>query len=142
MFTWIAAKLGSTVLEYVLGWIIIAVLAGGGYLGYKIIGWKHAAQVASLEKERDAAIQNYVNEKQKNEDLQKAVQFQRDQLARRQKVQKESSDVDKAVTVGDIDFFRRNAERLFDYKNPAAQPPTAGGIRKRFKPPAKAGEIH
>lgn len=142
MFTWIAAKLGSTVLEYVAGGVIIAVLAGGGYLGYKIIGWKHAAQVASLEKERDKAIQDFVNEKQKNEDLQKAIQFQKNQLARRQKVQKESSDVDKAVSSGDIDFFRRNAERLYDYKNPAAQPPTAGRIRKRFNPQTKTGDVH
>lgn len=125
-----------------LGIVIISALIMAGFGFYhKAVGWKHEAQVAKLEKEKDQAIKDWINEKQKAEDLEKTVQFQRNQLARAKRVKKETSDVDKAVTSGDIDFFRRNAERLYDYKNPASQAPAAGGIRKRFKPPDQTGEV-
>lgn len=128
IWTFISSKLGIIV-------IAAALLAGFG-LYHKAVGWKHEAQVAKLEKEKEQAIKDWINEKQRAEDLQKTVQFQRNQLARKERVQKESSDVDKAVVNSDIDFFRRNADRLYDYKNPAALPTPASGLRKRLKPPS------
>lgn len=53
MFTWIAAKLGSTVLEYVVGGAVIALVAGGGYL---YISHLHSAKVKA-EAQAEAARQ-------------------------------------------------------------------------------------
>lgn len=133
MWTLATSKLGIVV-------IAIALLGAFGFY-HKAVGWKHEAQIANLEKEKEQALKNWINEKQRAEDLEKTVEFQRNQLARRQKVKKESSDVDQAVGRSDIDFFRRNADRLYDYKNPTAKPTTTGGSRKRFKFKTKAGEV-
>lgn len=141
MFTWIARKLASTLAEYLVGGLIVVLLAGGGYYTVKY-AWYSWFERPELEKQRDEAIKKWIDEKQRAEDLDKKVTFQKNQLAWRQKVQKESGDVDKAVKSGDIDFFRRNADRLHDYKNPTAPTPTTGSGRKRFKPPTQAGEIH
>ena len=137
MFTWLAAKLGATVAKYVVGGVLIAFLVGGSFLTYKITGWFHASRITALEKERDKALKDWKDEKQRAEDLEKKVKFQQSQKARRQKVQKEVSDVDQAVTNNDLDFFRRNEQRLYDYKNPAGVTPQPGRIRKRFDPAAK-----
>lgn len=122
--------------------VLAAALLAGGVFYHKATGWWHEAELARVMKERDAAISKLNQEKQKVADLEKTVQFQRNQIARRQQVQKEVTDVDKAVGNSDLDYLRRNEQRLFDYKNPAAAAPAAGGVRKRFKPPAEKGAVN
>ena len=138
MFTIILSFLTSR-----LGIIVLAVaLLGGGVFYHKLTGWWHETELAKVTKEKDAAVRDLNHEKQKVADLEKTVQFQRNQLARRQQVQKEVPDVDKAVGNSDLDYLRRNEQRLFDYKNPSTPAPAAGSIHKRFKPPAEKGTVH
>lgn len=136
-------KLVWSLLNSKLGILVLAGVALGGVgLYHKATVWWHEAQIAKVEKERDDAIRDWVNEKQRAEDLEKTIKFQRDQLARRQQVQKEVSDVDKAVGNSDLEYLRRNERRLHDYKNPSAPEAAAGRVRKRFKPSAKEGTLH
>lgn len=136
-------KLVGSLLGSKLGILILSGVAMGGFgLYHKVTVWRHDAQIAKIEKERDEALKNWINEKQRAEDLEKTIQFQRNQLARRQQVQKEVSDVDKAVGSSDLEYLRRNERRLHDYKNPAAPEAAAGRIRKRFKPPSEEGTVH
>lgn len=125
-----------------LGIIILsAALLGGGALYHKITAWRHEVALDKATKEKEAAIYDLNKEKQKVADLEKKVQFQRSQLSRRQQVQKEVSDVDQAEGSSDLEYLRRNAQRLHDYKNPAASPAPAGSLRKRLKPPAETGTL-
>jgi hypothetical protein len=136
-------KLIWTIICSRLGIIGIAALALAGFGAYHTaVGWKHDAQVAKIEKAKDEAIRERDQERAKVISLEKTIKFQKSQLANRKRAQQEVTDVTKAVANNDLDFIRRNYDRLYFYKNPAAAPVAPAPLHKSGpKPPAKAGPL-
>lgn len=134
-------KLIWTIISSRLGIIGIAALALAGFGAYHtVIGWKHEAQVAKIEKAKDEAIRERDQERAKVSSLEKTIKFQKSQLANRKRAQKEVTDVAKAVANNDLDFIRRNYDRLYFYKNASATAGATTSLHKSGpKPPAKAG---
>jgi hypothetical protein len=127
------------------GIIIVASLLSLGlgiYGTSKVTGWWHEHEIAKITNERENALRDLNQEKQKVKDLEATIKFQRGQLALRQRVQKETSDVKKAVVDNDRDYLRRNYQRLHDYKNPAAAPGNSSGQKRGFRPAPQVGTAH
>lgn len=126
-----------------LGILVLAGLVlGAGGLYHKVTTWRSEVKIDKITKEKEAALRDLNQEKQKVADLKATIEFQRGQLSLRQRAQKETSDVKKAVAGHDLEYLRRNAQRLHDYKNPAATPANLRGNPKGPKPPAKIGPVH
>ena len=127
------------------GIIVVAPLFSLGlgiYGTSKVTGWWHEHEIAKITNERDTVLRDLNQEKQKVKDLEATIKFQRGQLALRQRVQKETSDVKKAVVDNDRDYLRRNYQRLHDYKNPAAAQGNSGSQKARPKPTPQVGAPH
>jgi hypothetical protein len=122
-------KLGWGLITSRAGIITLACLIslGAGIYGTsKVTGWQHEHEIYKINQEKDKAIADLNNEKQKVQDMEATIKFQRGQLARQQRVQKETSNVKKAVVNNDRGYLRDNFQRLYDYKNPAATPQNPG----------------
>jgi len=130
IWTFISSKLGI---------IVIAALALGAFSIYhKIVVWNEQSKIESITKERDKALLDLYQERQKVADLEATIKFQRNQLSLRQKVQKETSDVKKAVSDNNRDYLYDNWNRMYNHKNPAASTKDTGSNIKRPNAKAKA----
>jgi hypothetical protein len=116
MFTWIAAKLGSTLAEYLVGGAVIALLAGGGYL---YISHLHSAKVKAEAKAAAAVMglqigyEGYVKLYQERE----AIKAKADQQRRKLNEMRQANDLDGLTD---------------DFNNP-------GGVRRPVQPNPKGG---
>jgi hypothetical protein len=121
-----------------LGIIVIAALALGAFSIYhKIVVWNEQSKIESITKERDKALIDLYQERQKVADLEAKVRVKNNQTSLHQRAKKESVDVKQAVGDNNRDFLYNNWIRLHDYKNPAAKPKSPSGNSKGFKPKAK-----
>jgi hypothetical protein len=136
-------KLIWTIISSRLGIVGIAAVVLAGFGAYHTaVGWKHEAQVAKIEKAKDEAIRELDQERAKVASLEKTIKFQKSQLANRKRAQQEVTDVTKAVANNDLDFIRRNYDRLYFYKNPTATPLAPAPVHQGGpEPPAKAGAL-
>lgn len=122
-----------------LGIIVIACLAIGAFGIYnKLSAWNYESDIAKIEKERDKALIDLYQERQKVADLEATIKFQRNQLSLRQKVQKETSDVKKAVSDNNRDYLYDNWNRMYNYKVPPTSTKNTGSNIKRPNAKAKA----
>jgi hypothetical protein len=122
-----------------LGIIAISLLVLGGFgIYHKITMWNEQRKIETMVKERDNALRDLQQEKVRTMDLEKAIQFQREQLTLQQRIKKGTSDVKQAVTSNDRDFLYNNFVRLYNYRNPKTNPESSGGNIKRLIPKAKA----
>jgi chorismate mutase len=122
-----------------LGIIVIAALALGVFGTYhKLTVWWNESNIAKIEKERDKALLDLYQERQKVADLEATIKFQRNQLSLRQKVQKETSDVKKAVSDNNRDYLYDNWNRVYNYKVPPSPTKDTGSNIKRPNAKAKA----
>ena len=123
-----------------LGIIVIAgLLIGGLGIYHKYTVWDNQVKLEAVEKEKNKALQDLYQERQKAEDLEKTIKFQRDQLSLKQRVVKETGDVQKAVKTNNRDYLYDNLIKLHNYKNPTVSTPTkdSSGNGGRFIPKAK-----
>lgn len=130
IWTFISSKLGI---------IVIAALALGAFGAYhKLSAWNYESKITKIEKERDKAILDLYQERQKVADLEATIKFQRNQLSLRQKVQKETSDVKKAVSDNNRDYLYDNWLRVYNSKVPSTSTKDTGSNIKRPSAKAKA----
>ena len=122
-----------------IGIIVIACLAIGAFGIYnKLSAWNYESDIAKIEKERDKALIDLYQERQKVADLEATIKFQRNQLSLRQKVQKETSDVKKAVSDNNRDYLYDNWNRMYNYKVPPTSTKNTGSNIKRPNTKTKA----
>ena len=121
-----------------LGIIVIAALLLGGFgLYHKTTMWIEQGKIASMEQEKNKALQDLYQERQKTANLEATIKFQRNQLSLQQKVKKETSDVKQAVTGNDRDYLYNNFNRLYNYKNPTTTNKNTSSNGKGLNPKAK-----
>lgn len=80
MFTWIAAKLGSTVLEYVVGGAVVAIIIGSGYFTISHLhnrAVRAEAKAAAARKGLQIGFEGYVELYQEREKIKAQADSQR-----------------------------------------------------------------